>query len=388
MSKNLLRSFTIAAVAGAIALSYWAGSRSGMTSPATASPAATGKGAPGKGPGGQAPEVAVEVAPVATVRLPRSIATVGSLRSDETIVVRPEVAGRVAVIGFAEGESVAEGALLLKLDDSVQRADVARAEANLVLSKSKFERAADLRQQGFISGQAKDEAENNLRVAQADAELARARLAKTVIRAPFAGVIGLRHVSLGDYVKEGQDVVNLEKIDPVKVDFRVPEIHLAEVRDRQVLQITLDAVPGRTFEGRVYAINPLLDASGRAVVIRATVPNARRDLRPGMFARVRLFTTDVKDSLAIPEESLFPVGDDQYVYRVVDGRAVRQKVETGQRRDGVVEITNGLAAADRVVTAGQMKLRDGAAVRIAEKPAAVPPAAGSAAADAPPGGRS
>ncbi|MBK6980959.1 MAG: efflux RND transporter periplasmic adaptor subunit [Betaproteobacteria bacterium] len=248
-------------------LSYWAGTRT-----ATPGSAPAARSTPAKA--GAAPaEVLVEAADVRVERLPRSITTVGSLRSDETVVVRPEVPGRVAAIGFREGERVEAGAVLLSLDDSVQRAELARAEANLALAKSKHERSLELRGKGFISIQAIDEAENNLRVAQAEAQLARARLAKTELRAPFDGFIGLRQVSPGDYVKEGQDVVNLEKTDPLKVDFRVPEVSHRDVRDGQSLQITLDALPEQSFEGRVYAINPLLDASGRALVIRARVPN-------------------------------------------------------------------------------------------------------------------
>jgi membrane fusion protein (multidrug efflux system) len=294
---------------------------------------------------------------------------VGSLRSDETIIVRPEIAGRVAEIHFKEGEPVAKGALLVRLDDSVQRADLDKARANLVLSKSKYERADGLLKQGFISSQAREEAENTLKVAQADVELMQARVSKATIAAPFAGTIGLRQVSLGDYVKEGQDIVNLEAIDPLKVDFRVPEMALSQVKDRQTLQVTLDAIPDRAYDGRVYAINPLIDANGRSVVIRAQVSNRDGKLRPGMFARVRLFTSEAQDSALVPEESLFPVGDDKYVYKVVDGKALRQKVEIGQRRDGKVEIVSGLAASDVVVTAGHLKIRDGAAVRIAEQPA-------------------
>jgi len=202
--------------------------------------------------------------------------------------------------------------------------------ANLTLSRSKHERALDLLAKGFISTQAKDEAENNLKVAQADAELAAARLAKTEIRAPFGGIIGLRSVSVGDYVKEGQDIVNLEEVDPLKVDFRVPEVYLSQVKSGQVLQITMDALPDRTWPGQVYAINPLVDANGRAIAIRAQVPNADGKLRPGMFARVRLLTSDMRDSLMVPEVSIFPVGDDKYVFKVVDDRAQRQKVDIGR----------------------------------------------------------
>ena len=122
----------------------------------------------------------------------------------------------------------------------------------------------------------------------------------------------------------------------------------------------------------MYAINPLIDANGRAVVIRAQVSNRDGKLRPGMFARVRLFTSEARDSALVPEESLFPVGDDKYVYKVVDGKAVRQKVEIGQRRDGKVEIVSGLGVNDVVVTEGHLKIRDGAAVRVAEQPAPAP----------------
>ena len=356
------------------ALSFWAGTRTGPTG---ASPNAS---ASAKAPAGLAPAgVSVEAAPVASQKLPGAITAVGSLRSDETVVVRPEIPGRIAAIHFREGERVDKGQLLVRLDDSVQKADHERARVNLNLQKSKHERAADLRLKGFISSQAKDEAENNWQVADADLQLMQARLDKMEIRAPFAGAVGLRMVSVGDYVKEGQDIVNLEATDLLKLDFRVPEVHLAQVRTGQALQVTLDAIPDRTWSGRIVAINPLIDANGRSIVVRASVPNAEGKLRPGMFARVMLFTTETRDSLMIPEESLFPVGDDKYVYRVVDGKAERRKVGIGQRREGKVEILAGLAAGDTVVTAGQIKLRDGAAVRIANVPA--PPTApmGSAA---------
>jgi membrane fusion protein (multidrug efflux system) len=359
MRKVLAGAVLLAALGIVGAGSYWAGTRN---APAPGNGAGTGSAAaPAKAP----PGIVVEAARVSVVKLPQSLTAVGSLRSDETIIVRPEIAGRVSQISFKEGEQVSKGTVLIRLDGSVQQADLERAKANLVLSKSKFDRAVELRKQGFISSQATDEAENNLRVAKADVELMQARLDKTAIIAPFAGTIGLRQVSMGDYVKEGQDMVNLESLDPLKVDFRVPEISLSQVRDGQTLQISLDALPDRVFDGRVYAINPLIDANGRAVVIRARVGNREGVLRPGMFARVRLFTSGSKDSLVIPEESLFPLGDDKYVYKVVDNKAMRQKVEIGQRREGRVEIVNGLAPEDVVVTAGVIKLREGVPVSIA-----------------------
>ena len=343
---------------------YWFGLQQPQSGPQPgAAGSVTTGGAPAANPAAGAP-MTVEVTKVAQQALPQAITAVGSLRSDESITVRPEVAGRISAILFKEGQHVGRGMTLVRLDPAINQAEVQQARANLKLAQSKYDRAVDLAQRNFISGQAKDEAENNLRVAEASLALVEARLAKTEIKAPFAGVIGLRVVSVGDYVKEGADVVNLESIDPLKVDFRVPEIYMRQVQVGQTLTVTLDALPGRSFEGKVFAVNPLVDAAGRAVVIRAIVANPDTSLRPGMFARVRLITRDEKEALVIPEQAIVPQGDEQYVFRVVEGKVARVKVEIGQRRDGKVEITKGLGAGDVVVTAGQLKLRDGTPVTI------------------------
>jgi membrane fusion protein, multidrug efflux system len=358
MSKSAIAITATLAVLIAASSGYWVGTRRPVPVIAVDAPARNAvKPAP-------APTV-VEAARVMRQALPQTITTVGSLRSDESVTVRPEVAGRISDILFKEGQRVAKGTPLIRLDPAINAAEVQQARANLKLAQSKFQRAVDLARQNFISGQAKDEAENNLRVAEAAVALAAARLAKTEIKAPFTGVIGLRVVSVGDYVKEGADVVNLESIDPLKVDFRVPEIYLAQVQAGQTLSVALDALPGRTFSGKVLAVNPLIDAAGRSVVIRALVRNTDASLRPGMFARVTLITRDEKEALVIPEQAIVPQGDEQYVFRVVDGKVVRVKVDIGQRRDAKVEVLKGLAANDVVVTAGQLKLRDGMPVTIA-----------------------
>jgi membrane fusion protein (multidrug efflux system) len=215
------------------------------------------------------------------------------------------VAGRIANFAFREGERVARGQVLVKLDDSVQQADLDRAQANLTLSKSKHDRATDLRNKGFVSTQALDESENTLKVAAADAELMKARVNKMTLRAPFSGTIGLRQASVGDYVKEGQDIVNLESLDPLKVDFRLPELALSQLQNGQALQIALDALPDRTYEGKVYAINPLIDANGRSIVIRAQVPNRDGKLRPAC-SRACASSPAASRTARDPEEALFP----------------------------------------------------------------------------------
>ena len=362
MNKPILALIAVLGVAVAAGAGYWMGQqRSGGPGVADKTAQAGMRGGAGadKGPGGPTGAVTVQVVTAATAPMPQTITAVGSLRSDESVTVRPEVAGRVVAIGFQEGHPVAKGTTLVKLDPAVNAAEVQQARANLTLAKAKYARAADLQTKGFISGQARDEAENNLKVAEAAVALSEARLAKTEIRAPFSGIIGLRSVSIGDYVKEGQDMVNLESVDPLKVDFRLPEVYLRQVRVGQTLEVSLDALKGRTYEGTVFAINPLVDTAGRAIVIRALVRNADAALRPGMFARVRLLTRDESDALVLPEQALVPQGESQYVFRVVDGKAVFTMVEVGQRREGRVEIVKGVSAGDTVVTAGQLKLRDG-----------------------------
>jgi membrane fusion protein, multidrug efflux system len=376
MKKLLVSVFGVIAVAAAVGGGYWFGTQraGGRPQVVDAAGSSTPAGARKGGRDDSGGPVTVEAVKVETLSLPQTITAVGSLRSDESVTLRPEVAGRISAIGFQEGQRVAKGSLLVQLDTAVPEAEVQQARANLTLARTKYNRAIDLAKSNFISSQAKDEADNNLKISEATLQLAEAKLAKMQMRAPFSGIIGLRSVSVGDYVKEGADLVNLESIDPLKLDFRVPEVYMRQVAVGQPLEVQLDALPGKTFDGRVLAVNPLIDAAGRAVVIRAMVRNPDTSLRPGMFARVRLITRDAKDALVLPEQALVPQGDQQFVYRVLDDKAVRTKVDVGQRRDAKVEVLNGVTKDDIVVTAGQLKLRDGAAVTVARTDAANGPA--------------
>ena len=381
MNRKLLTGAVVAGLTIVGAVGYWLGK---TQTTANAPKAGQGGNAP-NARAGTAATITVEANKVKSVRMAQGLTAVGSLRSDESVTIRPEVAGRISEIAFREGQRVEKGATLIRFDTSVQRAEVAQADANLGLAKSRLDRSRDLFNKGFISTQARDEAESNFKVAQANFDLAQARLTKLDIKAPFSGIVGLRSVSIGDYVKDGQDIVNLEEIDPLKVDFKVPEIYLKQVAAGQSLQITLDGFPDQTFQGKVFAINPLVDTNGRSIVIRAMVENAGARLRPGMFARVRLLFAAERDSVMVPEQSIIPVGDDHFLFKVVDGRAQRTKVEIGQRRDGKVEILRGLEVGDMVVTAGQTKLRDGAQVNVAGTPPSSP---STSAADIKPGGKS
>ncbi|MCB1915340.1 MAG: efflux RND transporter periplasmic adaptor subunit [Rhodocyclaceae bacterium] len=318
---------------------------------------------------------AVEVAEVRQVAMPDELSAVGTLASSQSVMVRPEIAGRIAAIGFSDGAAVDRGLLMFRLDDATQKAELAQALASLELARSDAARTEDLFRRKFVSGSARDQANANLQVARAAVELARARLARSRIHAPFAGVVGIRRVSVGDYVKEGADLVNLEDLSSLKVDFRVPESNLGQIRTGQSVAVSVDAWPSRTFDALVEAIDPQIDAQGRAVVLRARIDNRENLLRPGLFARVRLLLEARPAVVSVPEQALIPTADGQYVF-VVEGEGVRRVVvETGVRRDTRVEIRRGLEVGMQVVTAGQIKLRDGARVTIAETPAPRPSAA-------------
>jgi membrane fusion protein (multidrug efflux system) len=308
--------------------------------------------------------VAVEAAKVVATPLSEQVTAIGTLLSDEAVTVSSEIPGRLKEIHFQEGQPVEKGAPLFTLDDSVYRAHLADAEAKLKLAEQTHQRASQLFKNKYATAQAVDEATSSLAVNTATVELARVQLDKARIVAPFSGIVGLRHVSAGEYITSGQALVNLEAIDPVKADFRVPERFLPAIRVGQTIRIKVDAYPEDVFEGKVYAIDPRLDVAGRSLLVRALVPNKDRRLRPGLFARVTVLLQLKEDALSVPEQAIVPQGDAQYVFKIVNGKVMLTKVVTGTRREGRVEIVDGLSVGDEVVTAGQLKIRDGSAVSI------------------------
>ena len=310
-----------------------------------------------------ASDVVVEAAPVRIGSIRRQIDAVGSLRSNESVIIRPEIAGRVSEILFDEGHGVERGTPLVRLDSSIARAQVEQMNAALGLSKVNFERAQELMKKGAGSQRAYDEAHAKLRADEASLALAQATLDKMTLVAPFEGTLGLRKVSLGDYVTPGQDIVNIESIETLKVDFRVSEIYAVQLKVGQSIHITLDALPGSTFDGEVYAIDPAHDPNGRAVILRARTVNKDGLLRPGMFARVTLILEAGKDGILVPETSIVPMGQEQFVFVLDDGKVRLTKLKTGQRRAGLVEVAQGLEATSVIVTEGALKLRDGMSVK-------------------------
>ncbi len=336
--------------------------------------AAPPSGKEGAKPGGP-PPMPVEVATVTQGTVNVDISAVGTLQANESVVIRPQISGRIETIHFNEGQTVEKGAVLFSLDASEYRAQVAESEATVKLAQVKFNRSKDLLKKNLSSQQQFDEDAAKLDQANAQLALYKDRLAKTVIRAPFSGVSGLRKVSPGDVVQPGQEMVNLEDIHLLKLDFRAPEIYLPELRTGLEVTVITDAFPDENFIGKVYAIAPRVDESSRSILLRAHITNDRGKLRPGIFGKVQLRLASRQNALLIPEESLWPVGKDMFVYRVVEGKAAMSKVKVGKRLRGQVEILEGLNNGDTVVTAGQMKLRNEAPVMPINQPA--PAAAGT-----------
>lgn len=308
--------------------------------------------------------VPVEAARVNVGTIPMEVSAVGSLQANESVVIRSEIAGRVKAIQFSEGRTIDQGSILLSIDPAEYLAQLEQISATVELNQLNFERAKPLHEEKLISQQAYDEIGAKLKESQANLSLAQARLDKATIRAPFGGRLGLRQVSPGDYLQPGQAIVNLEDIDSLKVDFRIPELYFGQVKTGQTVNIRVDAFPNKKFLGKSFAIDPRIDEATRTILLRAHIPNPGGGLRPGMFARVTLGLGQRTNAILIPEQALVPMGEDKFVFRVVEGKAVLTKVKIGQRREAQVEIMEGLGADDLVVIAGQTKIFDGAPVTI------------------------
>ncbi len=296
--------------------------------------------------------------------------TVGSLRSRQGVMLRPEVSGRVTQINFKDGERVRKGQLLVQLDDQLPLAQVKQSRAELSIAQANHKRNQELLAQNFISQRTVDESAANLEVAQAKLALAEATAARLKIVAPFDGIAGIRSINVGDYLKDGTDMVNVEDIDTLYVDYRLPERLQTRVSTGQRATLELDALPGRRFDARVVAVDPLIDANGRSIGVRASIDNRRLELRPGMFARVTSVFGERKAALVVPEEAIEPLGGRIFVIKVVknsEGKPISKRVEVkvGIRRPGVVEVRGELMADDSVVTAGHQRLqKDGTPVQV------------------------
>lgn len=425
MAKKLIYPLiAVVGIAAASGAAWWIQSKPKLAQEmGAAAPAAS----PASAPNTVSPRPAgVEVAQVEVMPLRDDAQSVGGLRSSQSVMMRPEVAGRVKSLGFSDGAQVRKGQVLVQLDDTLQQAEVSQAMAQVSIAKANHQRNKELVAQNFVAQRVLEESGASLQVAEAQLALANARLSRMAILAPFNGSVGIRSVNVGDYVKDGAELVNIEDLSSMYVDFRLPERFQGKLKLNQSVELVLDAFPGRAFKARIEALDPLLDVNGRSIGVRAILPNSMGEaaqkskpsaavashkptpaavvakdksarpadaaraggesnpLRPGMFARVNTVFGVNDAAVVVPEEAIVPQGGRQFVIKVVapselpasatanlpaDTKFVslRQEVKLGVRRQGKVEIFEGLTQGQTVVVAGQQRLqRDGSPLRIVE----------------------
>ena len=393
-SKAIYIAVAVVGIVSAAAAAWWLQQPRAVATGAADERTATTRALPSSAagsPAGKPPSV--EVARVEIARLTDDTQAVGSLRSRRGVVLRPEVSGRITQLNFTDGQRVKKGQVLVQFDDQLQRAQVQQSQAELSIAQANQKRNQELVSQNFVSQRSLDESSANLQVAEAKLLLARATAARLKIIAPFDGIVGIRLVNVGDYLKDGADIVNIEDIEAIYVDFRLPERFQNKVRRGQTALLDMDALPGRRYTAELQAIDPLIDANGRSIGIRGCVDNRQLQLRPGMFARVNPVFGVRDNARVIPEEAIVPQGGRQFVIKLIPGTdgttgtSQRVEVKVGLRSPGKVEIVEGLEAGDTVVTSGQQRVqRDGTKLSVVEvasragRPTAEKPGVGASAA--------
>ncbi len=329
--------------------------------------AACGKGEAGSsgqgGTGGDGPPpMPVEVVAARQDSVIDAISATGEIEAVQSIELRPEVDGRIVQILVREGQEVRQGAPLFRVDDAELKAQVARAEADRDLARQALERTRQLVVENASSTADLERAEATARSTQAQLDLLQIRLDRTTIRAPFAGVVGQRLVSLGDYVTNSTRLVTLQTVNPQRVVFAVPERNASILRVGQEVVFRVAALPGRSFTGRVDFVDPVVQLPARTILIKAVVSNPRRQLQPGMFVEAQLATEIRPDAVIVPEDGVMLLSGATLAWVANDGKADRRQVVLGVRRPGWVEVRSGIAAGELVVVGGQERLAPGAPV--------------------------
>ena len=311
-----------------------------------------------------------EAAPMqvnATVLRPGSMAeqiqTTGTLRADESVELTPEASGKVTAIQFEEGARVQEGQLLLQINDAELRAERKRLEHRLELATDRAERQERLLEEGGVSQEEYDATVNEVQVLEAELELVEAQVAKTEVRAPFSGVVGLRSVSEGAYVTPQTQITTLKRLDPIKVDLSVSEKYASRVQRGQPIAFSVRGVE-RTLTGEVYATDVQVDTETRTLQLRARADNPDGTLRPGMFADVTVSLGTIDDAVVVPSFAVVPTLDGQRVFVAENGTAQPRNVTLGMRTDSTVQVTEGLTLRDTVITSGIQEMRAGLPIRI------------------------
>jgi len=336
-----------------------------------AAPAACKKAtsAGGGGPGGGGFAMPVEVATAIRDTVVDAIAATGQIEAIQSIELRPEVSGRITDILVREGQEVGDGTPLFKVDDAELKAQVAQAEADRQMARQALERTKQLIAQNASSTSDLEQAQAKSQSADANYDLLKTRLDRTVVRAPFGGVTGRRLVSIGTYVSPQTPLITLQSVSPQYASFDVPERYADRLRRGQLVSFQVAALPGKNFSGEVVFVDPVVSLPGRTILIKARVPNSERQLQAGMFIEARLATNIRPNAVVVPEDALLPMQGATFVWVVKDAKATQRQVTVGVRTAGWAEVQSGVEAGDQVVVGGLERLFPNAPVmaRVVER---------------------
>ncbi|MCB2107651.1 MAG: efflux RND transporter periplasmic adaptor subunit [Rhodobacteraceae bacterium] len=327
--------------------------------------------------------LAVNTEVVAAGEFPRILTAIGSVAAVNWVTISPEADGRVDAFTFVPGGEVRQGDVLVQLNDSTEQADLNNYRAQQKLADATLRRMRELKKQGAASQAQLDQAQSQFDVATAAIARVEALIAKKTVRAPFDGILGLRQIEVGQYLKAGETIVTLTNIDNLYVEFTLPEQAQPRLALGQTVELTVDAFPDRTFTALIAVIDPQIDMGTRAIRLQAVIENTDRALRPGMFANLKVMLPPQTDIITLPETALEYSLYGSTVYVANDGpagengqpmyQAKRTTVTTGNRHDGRIAITSGLKSGDRVVTTGLIKLFDGSQILLNDQPTLTTP---------------
>lgn len=311
----------------------------------------------------QQPPVPVTAIVLRPVQLDNTIKSTGTIMANNEVELHPEIAGRITHMYIQEGSHVNKGQLLIKINDADLQAQLEKQKYVLQLAANQLERDKKLLAKEGISQSEYDIALSTYNSARADIDLTNAQIAKTEIHAPFNGIIGLRYVSEGSYVTVGTRIASMQEIDPVKVDFSVPEKYMTLVKKGDPVTFSVQGVK-ELFHGNIMAIEPKIDLATRSVLLRAVCPNRDNKILPGAFAQVTLILDKTNDALMAPTQSIVPVMKGQQVFVARGTKAVAANIEVGARNDSTIEVTGGLNPGDTIITTGLMYLKSGSKIKL------------------------
>ncbi|TDQ10153.1 efflux RND transporter periplasmic adaptor subunit [Pedobacter metabolipauper] len=322
-----------------------------------------GGGAPKGAAGGAKGGLQVDGIVIKAADFTNGLEVTGTIEANESVSLRSEVSGLVTSINFKEGSNVTKGSLLVKINDRDIQAQLQDALTQQRLSETNENRSRQLLAKGAISQEEYDTSLASFQSLKAQSQLIRAQLARTSIYAPFSGKIGLRSISVGEYLTPATMIANLSSINPLKLSFSVPERYIGQIKMGSDITFTTDGSP-KTYSGKVFALEPGINTQTRTLQIKALVPNPNSELLPGSFANIKLSLTTMKDAILIPNEAIIPVLEGKTVFISKNGKAQQVPVEAGTRTDANIVIISGLKAGDTVLTTGAMSLKKDAAVKV------------------------